>query len=181
MRTEQEWIKALSRWSDDCIFLDAVPVDQRTHAVCLAAVKKYGRDLKHVPVPLRTVEICSEALYKGFGGFWHDAERKEFIPEAIVQEVQKAVEERKKNDKLYNAWLTLVKNDWRVLKYVPDHLRREGIIKAALKQSPEATAMIVANISLSQDQIDRLRDSMHKFYSGTQNSVVILPPEKGMD
>jgi HK97 family phage portal protein len=50
-----------------------------------------------------------------------------------------------------------------------------------LKKGVKPSGMIVANFGLSQDQKDRLRDSVHRFYSGAQNAGDIMLLEEGMD
>ena len=95
-----------------------VPESLKTEALCLDAVRKYGRALAFVPERLRTPEMCSVAVRQ-------DGMALEFVPEDLRTE---------------DLCRTAVDADGRALKFVLENRKTAEICAVAVRQNGWAVA-----------------------------------------
>ena len=126
--------------------------------VYLAAVRKDGFALAHVPEKLRTEEICRAAIFRPRSRIMFEAELLDYVPEELRLSVCLAgVQERgyvlyclPEQLKTPEICLAAVQNDGLALQYVPEELKTEEICRAAVQQGGRALEYVPEHMKTPQ-------------------------------
>jgi hypothetical protein len=115
--------------------LEDVPEPLRSPELCWEAVRRAGSALQYVPEPLRTSELCLEAVRRTCSAL-------EDVPEAL---------------RTLELYLAAARQDGWALQYVPAALRTPELYVAALEQSA-SIINVLSNDELSTPEVSRWAD-----------------------
>ncbi|MCG8437944.1 MAG: hypothetical protein MI751_07655 [Pseudomonadales bacterium] len=115
-----------------------------TERMCEKAVNSHGRSLQHVPPQLRTREMVRNAIIRD-GALLMLLEGKESLVGDLIEQIHiKHLPDQFKTEK---RCLAQVKEQGRLLRYVPLRVMTEEIIEAALQSNPWAIEYVPATFA----------------------------------
>lgn len=130
---------------DGEITLKDVPRKEKSHSVCLSAVRINGLDLYHVPKHFRTDVVCYSAVFQNAKAILlldddYLSSNLDVVSMAISRNHRIFIEIKKDRPDLLNKELCMsaVRASGSVLAFFPDEFISEDIVRVALKNDPSA-------------------------------------------
>jgi hypothetical protein len=127
------------------ITLKDVPRKEKSHSVCLSAVRINGLDLYHVPKHFRTDVVCYSAVFQNAKAILllndeYLTSNLDVVSMAISRNYRIFIEMKNNRPKLINEELCMsaVRASGSVLAYVPDEFISDDIVRVALQNDSSA-------------------------------------------
>jgi len=124
----------------DMRILENLSLDEKTEAVCLAAVQQSGFELKYVPNNMKTEAMCLAAVQQLATAllFVPDNMKTEAVCLAAVQGIGSVLKYVPNNMKTEAMCLAAVQKNGAALEYFPDNMKTEAMCLAAVQQNGAA-------------------------------------------